>query len=664
MFVYVKTKIMSIALLPLIVALGLMLTVVLDKYLLFSEMKDHDEIAMFIVNFGDVLHEIQKERGISAVYLSNQGEKFVTELNKQRDKTNAVKEVFSSTIKEFNISRFGKEAQNNFENVQIKLGELAGIRKNVTSQVISTDESLKKYSEINKSLLKMVKNVMNFGSVSQMNQNRATYYYFIEGKERAGIERAVLSQVFSYNKFPEGKYGQFVQLIAEQDTFFDVFRNVASTEQFNKFTDFLNKQEVENTQKLRDIAILKGALEGSQFNGFGVDSSDWFKVISTKINLLKSMEDDISKGLVASSHNLKNQAKTVLFMILGFAFVLTTVVIIAVIVVVRGILTPLNMAVYLAEIISKGNLGTTLENSSQDEVGKLSRALNNMVGTLKNTIFSVNMVNDELTESAQEMSVIAQQTSSGVAKQQDELQLISTAITQMNQTTSKVSENANAAKSATYDARTEINNGLDIVTATTQSINSLSTEITKTTSVIQKLESDTTSIETVLDVIGGIAEQTNLLALNAAIEAARAGEQGRGFAVVADEVRTLAGRTQQATQEIQTMISNLQTGAVAAVSAMKEGSSITKQSVEQANSACESLNTITHAMSTVVEMNEQIADATEQQKGTIGDIETKVLSIFNVVNETAQGANKTNTTSSELLELAVNLKQSLSMFKV
>ncbi len=211
-----------------------------------------------------------------------------------------------------------------------------------------------------------------------------------------------------------------------------------------------------------------------------------------------------------------------------------------------------------------------------------------------------------------------------------------------------ISRFGKGAKSATYEASTEITNGLNIVTTTKQSINSLSSEIAKTTVAIQKLESDTASIETVLDVI----------------EAARAGEQGRGFAVVADEVRTLAGRTQQATQEIQTMISNLQTGAIAAVSAMEQGTLVTEQSVEQANIACDSLNTITSAMSNVVEMNEQIAVATDQQKSTIADIENKVLSIFNVANETALGANKTNASSSELLESAVNLKQSLSMFKV
>jgi len=655
---------MSIALLPLVVALGFMFAIILDKYQESSEMSIHDEIAHFIVNFGDVLHEIQKERGKSGVYLSSQGKKFVKELNEQHVISSNVIDKFSSVIAKFNTSRFNNNVESNLNDVKAKLAELESIRNNVTAQVLSPNESMNQYSDINRTLLKAVRSIVNFGSVSKINQNRAVYYYFIEGKERAGIERAVLASVFNHNKFSEGVYGMFIKLIAEQDTYFSVFKNIASPEHQEKYNDFLKQPEVTNTQKFRDVAITKGAASVDNFVGFDIDSTTWFRTISVKINFLKTIEDGISENLILSSKTLKANATSDLFIILGFALVLTTLVVVALTIVVRGILNPLNKAVDLADSISKGHLTKTLDNTSQDEVGQLSRALNHMVVDLKNTIFSANLVNSELSDSAEQMSSIAEETSLGVSKQQDELQSISTAVAQMNQTVTQVSKNAIVAKTETHEANAEVNNGLNIVNTTTQSINSLSAEITNITAVVKKLESDTTSIETVLDVIGSIAEQTNLLALNAAIEAARAGEQGRGFAVVADEVRTLAGRTQQATQEIQTMISNLQTGAVAAVSAMEQGSLITKQSVEQANGASESLNSITNAMSTVVDMNEQIAIATEQQKSTIEEIETKVFSIFDVANETAQGANKTNSTSSELLEHAVNLRQALSKFSV
>ncbi len=662
MFTSVRAKIFGMALLPLMTALFFMLSAVWEKYQVSSEMDDHDKIAHFIINFGGVLHEIQKERGTSGVYLTSKGKKFATKMDGQRAQTDIALEKFKSIISDFDISTLSTEAQTSYSHVGPALAELDTLRNNVTAQSVSPAESLSQYSEINEELIHMVRDVVNIGGNSLMNKTRAGYYYFIEGKERAGIERALLASTFTQDKFTGGVYGKFIGIISKQDVYFQIFHDAATDKQKEVYSNFLIQPDVLATQKLRDIAVTKGLSESAEAKGLGVEASVWFDAISGKIELLKSMEDKIAESLVATSSNLKSTAFRDLFIMLGLAVLLTALVSIAVFIIAQGIVLPLDHAVKMASEVSDGNLKGTLENDSRDEVGHLSRAMNTMVSDLGTTIASVNLVTDELSGSASEMSSIAEQTLAGVVQQQDELQAISIAVSQINNSVSHVSENATTASSATHEANSEVNNGLQIVGTTTESINSLAAQIAKITSVIQKLESETSNIETVLDVIGSIAEQTNLLALNAAIEAARAGEQGRGFAVVADEVRTLAGRTQQATQEIQVMISGLQTGAVAAVSAMEQGSQITRQSVEQANSACESLNTIASAMTTVVEMNEKIATVTEQQKSTMGEIDQKITSIFEVASDTARGAAHSDDSSSKLLERAISLKQQLSKF--
>ncbi|WP_414705928.1 methyl-accepting chemotaxis protein [Pseudomonas sp.] len=245
-----------------------------------------------------------------------------------------------------------------------------------------------------------------------------------------------------------------------------------------------------------------------------------------------------------------------------------------------------------------------------------------------------------------------------------EIDLVATAVHQMTATAQDVARNATQAAQAASHADSAAHEGMQIVQNTSNSISNLAVEIGRAVTVVQTLAKDSENINAILTTIRGIAEQTNLLALNAAIEAARAGEQGRGFAVVADEVRNLAQKTQQATQEIQSMIQQLQSGTREVVQVMEGSQSKTAESVSHAADAAQALDTITKAVSVINDMNTQIASAAEEQSAVADDINRNVINIGQVANEVAGGADESSQASAELTKLAEQQRRLINQFKV
>ncbi|VAW67150.1 Methyl-accepting chemotaxis sensor/transducer protein, partial [hydrothermal vent metagenome] len=257
-----------------------------------------------------------------------------------------------------------------------------------------------------------------------------------------------------------------------------------------------------------------------------------------------------------------------------------------------------------------------------------------------------------------------EQTSQSIYEQQSQTEQVATAMNEMSATVQDVSKNIAGTAQSAHDAHAETVEGTQIVEVSISAVKKLADQLEGAADVFQQLEQDSEDINTVLDVIKGIAEQTNLLALNAAIEAARAGEQGRGFAVVADEVRTLAGRTQESTQEINQVIEKLQSGSRSAVEVMKRSRDDAKAVVEQAAKAGESLSLISTAVGLINDMSTQIASAAEQQNATTEEINRNIVNISNIANETATGAQKTVASSQEMAGLGVKLQSLVGQFNV
>ncbi len=310
----------------------------------------------------------------------------------------------------------------------------------------------------------------------------------------------------------------------------------------------------------------------------------------------------------------------------------------------------------------KFNLSLSFNHNSQDELGNFSTKFNSLISSMKDAMLSVDSSTHELSNQAEKMQATVKQTSASVLQQQDQTDQVASAMNEMTATVQEVAKNAEQAKNAAEQAEIEANKGREIVQNSAESIKILADDVVQSSDVIRSLEQDSESIGSVLDVIKGIAEQTNLLALNAAIEAARAGEQGRGFAVVADEVRSLASRTQESTEEIQTIIEKLQSGTRKAVEAMDKGRNQAESSVEQSIAAGESLKTIAQAVHFITDLNTQIANAAHQQSRVTEDISQNIVMIRDVANSTSAEANELSSSSEILSSMSNELQNQVDKF--
>ncbi|NMX62537.1 methyl-accepting chemotaxis protein [Pseudomonas sp. WS 5059] len=330
----------------------------------------------------------------------------------------------------------------------------------------------------------------------------------------------------------------------------------------------------------------------------------------------------------------------------------------------RSIVLPLAQSVRVAQGVASGDLTGEITVSGKDEPARLQQALKSMQENLRETILRISQSSSQLASASEELSSVTEDATRGLHQQSQEIEQAATAVNQMTAAVEEVASNAVATSQASRESDRIAQQGREQVHQTVLSIESLADDVTANATQVEDLAQKVYGISKVLDVIRAIAEQTNLLALNAAIEAARAGEAGRGFAVVADEVRALAHRTQQSTREIEQMIGGIQQGTDQAVSAMQQSNGRARATLDIAKSAGTALEEIASAFTLINERNLVIASASEQQAAVAREVDRNLMNIRDLAMQTSAGANQTSAASHELSRLAVDLNTMVARFSV
>ncbi|HEF4762688.1 TPA: methyl-accepting chemotaxis protein [Pseudomonas putida] len=380
-----------------------------------------------------------------------------------------------------------------------------------------------------------------------------------------------------------------------------------------------------------------------------------------QLNKLVALNTAYSKAALAEAGEQYNTAVTGIIVVSVMAALMTVLL---ALLLTRSIVTPLNRALLAAQTIADGNLSKAIDVDGKDEPARLLGALSAMQTSLRNTIEQIAGSATQLGAAAEELSAVTQDASRGLQQQNNEIEQAATAVNEMTAAVEEVARNAVSTSEASNQSTQAAREGRDRVVETVDAIQTMTHDVHNTSLMIEGLATQGREIGTVLDVIRAIAEQTNLLALNAAIEAARAGEAGRGFAVVADEVRALAHRTAQSTQEIEKMVAGIQNGTGEAVASMQQSNQRTHSTLEIARAAGVALEQITQSIHLINERNLVIASASEEQAQVSREVDRNLVNIRDLATQSAAGANQTSVASHELSGLAVNLNALVSRFVI
>ncbi|AVB26092.1 methyl-accepting chemotaxis protein [Pseudomonas syringae pv. syringae] len=422
-------------------------------------------------------------------------------------------------------------------------------------------------------------------------------------------------------------------------------------------------------------ALMPAYMSASQ-NIFDLQQAGKLEDARNRLNALAEGEFNKARGYLqimidSNKRQIKEGAEaadrlqsTSVFMLTAGIVIAFVVAIMLGILITRMITRPLRSAIEVAQRIASGDLTQSVSSTRGDEAGHLLNAIGTMQGNLKRTIQEISSASDQLASAAEELGAVTEDSTRGLTRQNDEIQQAATAVNEMTAAVEEVARNAVSTSEESKTLATDAANGRGQVNDTVKGIGTMVSEITESTGSVTTLAGHVRDISKVLEVIRSIAEQTNLLALNAAIEAARAGEQGRGFAVVADEVRALAHRTQASTVEIEGMIGTVQSGADGAVAAMSKSLATATNTQELAQRAGSALEKITSGVGMINERNMVIASASEEQAQVAREVDRNLVNIQELSAQSAAGANQTSASSQELSRLATSFNTMVAQFKL
>ncbi len=617
----IRSKFILMLFFPIVGLLYFAFAEIIKEYEVSDNMKKVRQLALYGVNASNLVHELQKERGMTAGYLGSKGQKFSTELPKQRKSTDNKLNNMKTYLEGFDSKKLDSGLHEKISFVLNELGLLRDKRQKIDALDIVAASAIGYYTNLNANILNSVSMIAVLSSDADVTRQAAAYVNFLQSKERAGIERAVLTNTFGQGKFGEGMYQKFGTLVSEQKTYINIFEDMAEQKQIQYFETTLVGKDVDAVDNFRNKAFENA---GDTTKKMDVDASIWFKAATGRINLLKDVENRLSTDLSEKAQQLNSDANQSFWQAVFLSLFAALITLVFSFLVVRGVTGPLGDALLRMRDIAEGegDLTKRIDNDCTDEVGLLCLATNNFIKKIHDVISNVKTNSEGLSDASNQVNSAAQDLSSGSSEQAASVEETSSSLEQMSATVNQNADSANQTEKMASSAAKQAEKGGEQVTQTVIAMKDIAEKI---------------------GIIEDIAYQTNLLALNAAIEAARAGEHGKGFAVVASEVRKLAGRSEIAAGEI---------------------SKLAKSSVAVAEEAGTLLEEIVPSIRQTADLVQEINASSEEQASGIGEISSAMGQLDTVTQNNAALAEELSATSEEMTAQVQSLADMMSFFTV
>jgi len=621
-----RTKLLAIALVPLLGLAYFATRMTLERRDAASEASRLGGFIELSIKIGSLLHETQKERGATAIFVSSAGKKFGTEMLAQRRETDRrISEL--KTFIENKMDGFPERVQTDLRSATSQLESLETMRARASQLNGAAPEFIAYYTAMNENLLDAITSIASTTSDARLSRTTSAYAAFLGAKEKTGLERAQLANVFTNKAFAQGQLFSVASLITEQKAYLRTFNALAAPEAALAY-----KTKEESEAFARTATYRKSAIDGK----FEVEPAVWFDTITGKINGMKEIEDLQAQILLSQVGSIVSESRRAVVASTLLAIGITAVVVFFALAIVRSITGPMAQAVAVLQSVAAGDLTGRLEVLGKDEVGQMAQALNEAIHGIQTAIEGVRDAANAVATAAQQLNATAEEVSSGAQEQASGLEETAASIEEITCTAKQNADSARHANELAAQARQAAENGGRVVSGASGAMSQIS--------------DSSKAVSEIIATIDEIAFQINLLSLNAAVEAARAGEQGRGFGVIASEVRDLAQRSAAASKQIRSLIHS-------SVRNVQDGTELVQKSGE-------TLTAIVGSVKNVTELVAQIAEASREQATGVEQVSRTISEMDRVTQGNATHTEELSATAESLSGEAARLTQLVGRFRL